>query len=131
MAGTLPTVSKPGAAPAAPVAEPKATKTINLAFDSLEALPDAAVLAVNVFADEVARLSRQGGASSTDVDNEDVKWARDMIRRACAAIKRGAKTKVLEGPAFPEGQRPVPAGKTRVYFAVGDKSDRGPKPASK
>jgi hypothetical protein len=85
------------------------------------------VLATNVFADEVNRLAREGGASSTDVDNEDVKWARDMIRRATAAINRGAKTKVLEGPASPERQRPVQAGKTRVYFAVGEKSARGPK----
>lgn len=89
-----------------------------LVFEYAEAMPDAAEInaAVNPFQDAVNELIRNGGATSVLLDSEDVKWARDNVRRAANNAGMGGKTREV-----PEKDG---SGKVRVWFTVGPKVNR-------
>ncbi len=98
--------------------KPDSVKSVELVFEYAEAMPDAAEInaAVNPFQDAVNELIRNGGATSVLLDAEDVKWARDNVRRAANNAGMGGKTREV-----PEKDG---SGKVRVWFTVGPKVNR-------
>lgn len=124
--------NKPAATVPPKADEPKAEPTTgkdftNLAFDSVDAMPGAQQVdaLTNPFQDETNRLVKEGGASSTVVDDQDAEWARALMRRAAANVNKGSRTKVLPattGGASGTGEK-IP-GRTRVFFALAEKTER-------
>jgi hypothetical protein len=111
----------PDATPAAPAENGRA-----LMFDDIAEIPGSTQRAAltNPFQEKVNALAKNGGASSVVVSDDDVKWVRDMIRRATGAIGKGAVTKVTPATENPDGTGKKIPGKSRVYFSVGNKRTR-------
>lgn len=113
---------KAGNVPATPENPPSEQTTPALHFEHAEAMPDANEInsVVNPFQVAVNKLVQSGGATSVLLDQSDVKWARDNIRRAANNVGKGGKTR--EVPEKDSAGHLT--GKVRVWFTVGEKVKR-------
>lgn len=98
----------------------------SLSFDDVTTIPGASQRAAltNPFQAKVNALAETGGASSVVVPDDDVEWARKMVRAAASAINKGSVTKFAPATQNADGTGEMLPGKSRVWFSIGDKRAR-------
>lgn len=128
MAGLPKTGTNPNPRVEEPVAAP-ANGRAALVFEHAQSMPSVREInsVVNPFQRAVNDLVQNGGASSVLLPPDDVKWARDNIRRAANNVEKGAKTK--EVPEL--DSKGNDTGQVRVWFELKTKTVRTRKAKAK